>query len=84
MQDEAIPSRLPLKMPGIFENPVPGADGLEHLRRTRARHGAPGAWRAVRGPAGHGCGGDGIRRLLDWNPRDLSVAETEAIYRLAY
>ncbi|MCE8422226.1 iron-containing alcohol dehydrogenase, partial [Rhodovulum sulfidophilum] len=26
----------------------------------------------------------GIRRLLDWNPRDLSVAEIEAIYRRAY
>ncbi|MHA6344270.1 iron-containing alcohol dehydrogenase family protein [Roseivivax sp. CAU 1761] len=26
----------------------------------------------------------GIRRLLDWNPRELSVAEIEAIYRRAW
>ncbi|WP_190238138.1 hypothetical protein [Cereibacter johrii] len=44
MQDEAIPSHLPLKMPGIFENPMPGADGLEHLRRQHVdMAGPPGA-----------------------------------------
>ncbi|PTM78426.1 hypothetical protein C8J29_104387 [Cereibacter johrii] len=46
--------------------------------RLRA-HGVPPEDLPVMAAEAHG-----IRRLIDWNPPDLSVAEIEAIYRLAY
>ncbi|EKX58697.1 Small Molecule Metabolism [Rhodobacter sp. AKP1] len=52
--------------------------GLGLDMRLRA-HGVPSEDLPVMAKEAHG-----IRRLLDWNPRDLSVAEIEAIYRRAY
>ena len=61
----------------VLENARAFCEGLG-LDMHLSAHGVPGEDFAVMAKEAHA-----IRRLLDWNPVDLSVADIEAIYRAA-